>query len=56
MCLAVHRTGVFCLIRVALKPYGFKDAEKAVVHVLGPLGNVVKFPRFRSKVFRISHV
>ena len=53
VCAAVRRTGVFYVISVALKPYGFENAEKTVVQVLGPLGNIVKLSRFRSKVFHI---
>ena len=55
LCSAVHRAGMFHVISIALKPDGFQNAEKAVVRVLSPLGNIVKLSRFRSKVFRIWH-
>jgi hypothetical protein len=42
-------------VSLTLELYGFENAEKAIVDVLGPLRMVVKLSRFGAKVFCISH-
>jgi hypothetical protein len=43
------------LVSLTLELYGFENAEKAVVHVLGLLGKIVKLSRPGAKLFRIFH-